>query len=82
MMLNKGADPNHGLMGACSSKNIDIVNMMLNKGVDPNYGLKDACISNNISLVKMLVERGATDFDKCLAYAKSAIIKLLSERKV
>jgi len=64
MMLQKGADVNYGLYGACQGGHLYLVNMMINKGAnDWNWGLWRACEGGHLDLVNMMIQKGADNWN-------------------
>ena len=64
--LDKGADPNDGLIGAALGGHMDIVQLMLEKGADPNGGLIGAASGGHMDIVQLMLDKGATGYNRGL----------------
>ncbi len=63
LLVNAGADPNHGILLAVKNKKGEIAEFLVNNGADPNLAILSACESGQTDVAKLLVEAGA-DADK------------------
>ena len=65
LFLQYGANPNHGLRGACSGGHMDIIWIMIHAGAD-DRPLYEACKGGYHKIAKFLIWQGARDYDSGL----------------
>lgn len=59
LLLEKGANPNEGMIGAASKGHPHIVAFLLDKGADPNGGISKASRKGHQDIVALLLHKGA-----------------------
>jgi ankyrin repeat protein len=66
-MIDKGASNwNHGLLNACHSGHMNIVQLMIDKGAsDWDDGLYHACSNGHTNIAQLMIAKGATSCSTC-----------------